>query len=44
VTPRPQHPKADPARQARYKKFSPPHPGCGESPPTRPTAPATLCR
>jgi len=42
VTPRPQHPKADPIRQARYKKFLPPHPGCGESPPTRSTAPATL--
>lgn len=25
LAPRPHHPKADPARQARFKKFSPPH-------------------
>lgn len=31
LTPRPHHPKADPVLQARYKKFSPPHSGRGES-------------
>jgi transposase len=31
LTPRPHHPKVDLARQERYKKFSPPHEGCGET-------------
>jgi transposase len=31
LTPRPHHPKADPARQARYKKFSSPHSRRGET-------------